>query len=210
MIFFFLFLLFIVSMILHIILDIRYFILILGFALAGFSQAFWLISYPNISDDFGTIQKSFYNIYLYMFVQISDTDFSSTASPKLGALLLVFFLLFILAYFIYQQYIKINQNNLDTFFNSKFSEICTMNLYDIDPQAVGEYNKYNGLIGKTGDCIDSTIKMNINTCKNGESECKQSVDVVKTINLNNITTTKNLIFPKILSPQSVQSYFGYD
>ena len=130
-------------------------------------------------------------------------------------------------------YISKKNMFLDTFINSKkqtpittigqstvsnsrsnFSKTCTVNLYDIDPKTVNEYMKYNGLIGKSGDCEDSTINMNISTCPTNENvspspDCSPTINIVKTINLNNITNTQNPIFPKILNPLNIQNYFGY-
>ena len=83
-------------MILQIMKDIQYFVLILAVVLTGFSMAFWLISYPDYSLEFGTIQMAFLNTYLYMLGQNISTDFSATASPRLGILLLVMFMFFMM------------------------------------------------------------------------------------------------------------------
>ena len=85
-----------VAMILQIMKDIQYFVLILAVVLTGFSMAFWLISYPDYSLEFGTIQMAFLNTYLYMLGQNISTDFSATASPRLGILLLVMFMFFMM------------------------------------------------------------------------------------------------------------------
>ena len=79
-------------MILQIMKDIQYFVLILALVLTGFSMAFWLISYPDYSLEFGTIQMAFLNTYLYMLGQNISVDFSATASPRLGIFLLVLFM----------------------------------------------------------------------------------------------------------------------
>ncbi len=84
-------------MIIRILTDIRYFVFILAIVLTGFSLAFWLISYPNTSLDFGTIEMSFYNTYLYMLGQNISADFAAdTASPRLGIVLLVVFMFFMM------------------------------------------------------------------------------------------------------------------
>ncbi len=54
-----------VSMIFSFLFDGRYFFLILGLILSGFSQAFWLISFGDEISDFGTIAKSLLNIFRY-------------------------------------------------------------------------------------------------------------------------------------------------
>lgn len=54
-----------VSMIFNILFDVRYFFLILGLILSGFSQAFWLISFGDEISDFGTMAKSLLNIFRY-------------------------------------------------------------------------------------------------------------------------------------------------
>lgn len=83
-------------MILQIMKNIQYFVLFLAVVLTGFSMAFWLISYPDYSLEFGTIQMAFLNTYLYMLGQNISTDFSATASPRLGILLLVMFMFFMM------------------------------------------------------------------------------------------------------------------
>ena len=80
-------------MVLKIASDIRYFVLILMIVLTGFSQAFWLISYPDESLNFGTIQSAFYNSYLFMLGGF-DGDFSGTSNPSLGSFLLAMFMFF--------------------------------------------------------------------------------------------------------------------
>ena len=60
-------------------------------------MAFWIISYPNTSLTFGTIEMAFYNTYLYMLGQNIEADFAGdTASPRLGVLLLVMFMFFMM------------------------------------------------------------------------------------------------------------------
>ena len=84
-------------MILRIMQDIQFFVFILAIVLTGFSMAFWLISYPDTSLAFGTIEMSFYNTYLYMLGQNIEADFANdTASPRLGIFLLVMFMFFMM------------------------------------------------------------------------------------------------------------------
>jgi len=84
-------------MILRIMQDIQFFVFILAIVLTGFSMAFWLISYPDTSLAFGTIEMSFYNTYLYMLGQNIEADFAAdTASPRLGIVLLVAFMFFMM------------------------------------------------------------------------------------------------------------------
>ena len=82
-----------VSMILQIAMDIRYFLLVLACVLAGFAQAFWLLSYPDYSLPFGTISNALLNSYLYMLGN-AESDFEGTASPALSTFFLVLFLFF--------------------------------------------------------------------------------------------------------------------
>jgi hypothetical protein len=85
-----------VAMILQIMKDIQYFVFILAVVLTGFSMAFWLISYPDASLAFGSIQMAFLNTYLYMLGQNISVDFQDTASPQLGVFLLVMFMFFMM------------------------------------------------------------------------------------------------------------------
>lgn len=83
-------------MIIQIMTDIQYFVFILAIVLTGFSMAFWLISYPDVTLEFGTIQSAFLNTYLYMLGQNISIDFDQTASPRLGVVLLVLFMFFMM------------------------------------------------------------------------------------------------------------------
>ena len=83
-------------MILQIMSDIKYFLVVLAIALTGFALAFWLISYPQYDLTFGTIPQAFLNTYQYMLGQGINADFTGTASPELGVMLLVMFMLFMM------------------------------------------------------------------------------------------------------------------
>ena len=87
---------YIVTMILRIMSDIKYFLFILAIVLTGFALAFWTISYPNASLPFGTIPSSFIESFLYMLGQDIDAKFTNTSSPQLGVFLLVMFMLFMM------------------------------------------------------------------------------------------------------------------
>ena len=87
---------YIVTMILRIMSDIKYFLFILAIVLTGFALAFWTISYPNASLPFGTIPSSFIESFLYMLGQDIDAKFTNTSSPQLGVFLVVMFMLFMM------------------------------------------------------------------------------------------------------------------
>lgn len=76
--------------------DIKYFLVILAIALTGFALAFWLISYPDYTLTFGNIPDAFLNTFQYMLGQGISADFTGTASPELGVVLLVMFMLFMM------------------------------------------------------------------------------------------------------------------
>ena len=80
-------------MILQITYDIRFFILVLFCVLAGFAQAFWLLS--NVNEDlmFGTVSKSLQTSFLYMLGQDVSADFDGTVAPAFATFLLVIFLM---------------------------------------------------------------------------------------------------------------------
>lgn len=82
-----------VAMIVTIVKEIRIILLVLFFVLCGFTQALWLISNQDPSNSFGTVSKSFYNSFLYMFGQIDDTHFEGTVTPAFAVVLLVFFMM---------------------------------------------------------------------------------------------------------------------
>ena len=82
-----------VSMILAIAYDIKIFVLILGMTLVGFALGFWMLSYPDLSLPFGTLQGALLNVFAYMLGNF-DTDFSGTAVPAVALMLLVVFMMF--------------------------------------------------------------------------------------------------------------------
>jgi len=89
-------------MIIRIAYDIRFFIVILGLVLAGFSLAFWLISYPgggqvgdNDDSMFDNVNKSLLNTF-YLMLGMFNPDMSSTVSQELGYVLVILFSLFII------------------------------------------------------------------------------------------------------------------
>ena len=61
--------------------------------LAGFAQAFWLLS--NVNEDlmFGTVSKSLQTSFLYMLGQDVSADFDGTVAPAFATFLLVIFLM---------------------------------------------------------------------------------------------------------------------
>lgn len=79
-------------MILQIAFDIRFFLFVLFVVLAGFAQAFWLLSNVDESLEFGTVKKSLESAFFYMLGNVS-TDFSGTVAPDFAIFLLVIFLL---------------------------------------------------------------------------------------------------------------------
>ena len=142
-----------------------------------------------------------------------------TSNKKNINTILNFILLLILAYFIYQQYIqyiqytKYNENrNLDTFINNN-SKTCTINLNDIDPRTVDEYNQFNGKVGAWNDCVGAKIIMNINTCainKNGSplSSCNPNANIDKVTNLNNMVYNQSVLFPTKVSVDNIKYFLG--
>ena len=84
---------FLISMILKISMDIRFFLLILTFVLIGFSQAFWLLNNDG-NNIFSGIGRSFLSTYLFMLGNFDETVFDSGIAPKESYILLCLFLLF--------------------------------------------------------------------------------------------------------------------
>jgi hypothetical protein len=80
-------------MILQIATEIRTFLLVLFCVLAGFSQAFWLLSNNDESLLFGTVSQSFLTSFLYMLGQNVVADFTGAASPYVATVFLVFFMI---------------------------------------------------------------------------------------------------------------------
>ena len=125
-----------------------------------------------------------------------------------------FILLLVLVYFIYQQSIQYNKKGiLDTFGEPSLTKTCTMNIKDIDPRYIDQYNRYNDQIAKCGDCEGAQIKMNITTCvvdKNGSPNplCSPNVNINKVTNLNGIVSNKTIVYPtKIDIPGNVKRFF---
>jgi WD40 repeat protein len=82
-----------VAMILRIAMEIRTFLLVLSCALAGYAQAFWILSNNDEDNLFGTVSQSFMTTFLYMLGQNVVADFSGTASPFVANVFLVIFLI---------------------------------------------------------------------------------------------------------------------
>jgi hypothetical protein len=80
-------------MILQIAVEIRTFLLVLFCVLAGFTQAFWILSNNDEDNLFGTVSQSFMTTFLYMLGQNVVADFSGTASPFVANVFLVVFLI---------------------------------------------------------------------------------------------------------------------
>lgn len=85
---------FIVSMMVRIAFDIRYFIVVLCIMITGFTTSLWMISSPISGLPFSTIKNGFLNSFFAMLGYYNAEDFSGTISPELAAFLLVFFLSF--------------------------------------------------------------------------------------------------------------------
>lgn len=92
----------VVSMIVRIACDIRFFVCILAFVLVGFSIAFWLISYPvdgypdqGIDNTYGNITTSLKSTFLLMF-GMTEPNFDNSVSAELGYILVVLFAMFII------------------------------------------------------------------------------------------------------------------
>jgi hypothetical protein len=83
----------IVTMIIQIAYTIRFFLLVLFIVLAGFTQAFWLLSNVDNGLLFGNVKSAFLTSFMYMLGQNIDTDFTGTVSPKLSTFLLIVFML---------------------------------------------------------------------------------------------------------------------
>ena len=143
-----------------------------------------------------------------------------TSNKKNINTILNFILLLILAYFIYQQYIqyikytKYNEKRiLDTFINKNNSKICNLNLVDIDPRTVEDYNQFNGKVGAWKECVDATVVMNIKTCaldENGSpsSSCKPNININKVTNLNNMVYDEKVVFPSKVSIDNIKIFLG--
>eukprot|EP01038_Epipyxis_sp_PR26KG_P006741 gene6741-9236_t len=80
-----------VSMIIRILYDIRFFMLVLLSVVFGFSVAFWLLQYPNPMN----FSQSILNSYWFLLGQDISFDFSLTVSPAFTMFVLVCFLSFI-------------------------------------------------------------------------------------------------------------------
>ena len=82
-----------VSMILQIAFDIRFFILIVFFVLAGFAQSFWLLSYHQSEGKFFSIKFTHYYTVMYMLGQdVDPVEFDNSRVPLFSFFLLVLFL----------------------------------------------------------------------------------------------------------------------
>jgi len=77
--------------------DIIYLIILIAAVLIGFAQAFWLLTVPYHDEDFGSIDFSFLNTFLYMLGQEFSLDFTNNSvSPVFTRLVLVLFISFTL------------------------------------------------------------------------------------------------------------------
>jgi hypothetical protein len=83
----------VVSMIIQIAQDIRFFLLVLLLVLLGFSQAFWLLSSEDPSTQFGTVPSALLTSFIFMLNNF-NSDFEGTASPEIATILLVLYQLF--------------------------------------------------------------------------------------------------------------------
>jgi hypothetical protein len=70
------------------------FIFVLFCVLAGFTQAFWILSNLDPSSLWGTVSSGFLTSFFYMLGQNVDAaSVAGTTSPQLGTVLLVLFML---------------------------------------------------------------------------------------------------------------------
>jgi hypothetical protein len=125
-----------------------------------------------------------------------------------------FILLLVLVYFIYQQSIQYNEKRIiDTFAEPSLTKTCNVNIKDIDPRFMDQYNRYNDQIAKCGDCEGAQIKLNIIPCvvnKNCSPNplCSPNVNINRVTNLNGIVSNKTIVFPtKIDIPANVKRFF---
>lgn len=108
----------IVSLIYRLTYEIKDFFTILFIVIFAFAQAFWFMSAPDETLDFGTHSGSFYYTYLYMLGGF-QSDFSHTYSPTLSIVMLVVFLFvtviillnFLIA-FMSDKFVKIGQSRM--------------------------------------------------------------------------------------------------
>eukprot|EP01038_Epipyxis_sp_PR26KG_P004486 gene4486-6341_t len=82
-----------VSMIIKIVFDIRYFMVVLLAVLFGFSVAFWLLTYPDPTITFPT---ALFNSFLFMLGQNLQFTFESSVAPSFTMFILVIFMSFML------------------------------------------------------------------------------------------------------------------
>jgi hypothetical protein len=82
-----------VTMILTIAYDIRVFLVTLFIVLAGFTQAFWILSNNDKSLEFGSLKYAFLNTFQYMLNSNIDVYMPGTSSQSLAQFLLVIFML---------------------------------------------------------------------------------------------------------------------
>lgn len=80
-------------MILQITFDIRFFVLVLFCVLAGFAQAFWLLSNIDQELAFGTVSKALRTSFFFMLGQNAEADFGGTVAPSFATFLLVIFMM---------------------------------------------------------------------------------------------------------------------
>lgn len=80
-------------MILQIAYNIRFYLLVLFCVLAGFTQAFYLLS--NIQSDlpWGTMKQGLLTSFFYMLGQNIEQDMTGTVSPVIATLILVIFMM---------------------------------------------------------------------------------------------------------------------
>ena len=80
-------------MIINIAYNIRFFLLVLFCVLAGFTQAFWLLSNVDSTLPWGTVHTAFLTSFFYMLGQNIQQDEQGTLSPDLATFLIVVFMM---------------------------------------------------------------------------------------------------------------------
>lgn len=82
-----------VVMIVTIAYSIRSFMFVLFLVLAGFAQAFWLLSTVDASLPFGQVTSAFYNAFLFMLGQDVEVTFDESVSSRFATFVLSMFLI---------------------------------------------------------------------------------------------------------------------
>ena len=117
----------------------------------------------------------------------------------------VFCVLLLLGYGLYSLIMYIRRKTE----NYKDNHICTMTLYDIDPNLVNAYMNFDNKRIPAGYCKNATLKMVVNTCAVDENgvqlpNCNPSANVVSSDKTPIPYTSTNVSFDEITR------FFGID